>query len=379
MGIKVDGEHMDANNTEENIIHELIKKSEMDAKSIYDFKKICLDLNYFVPCTLEETKEEVEFSFCTDYLKRMDTIRQEAQLQILAVLLNASNLEKVRKKYKFKMSPENLYYDANFCVKIKIRDIYDENEIRADEFIKEYKALIGYALQKKYTYFDYLEGGLEVLKKTSDLKSVYDAETVEDIKKYLENKYIKIQNTMQQTTIIVSKKGRKSSKIYSFICTIWLIAAIGYIAFLSVETLPKDKALIAASNAFVELDYIAVIDSLELIPVEELEVHAKYMLAVSYIKAENLNMEQKNNILADTSVMGDEKILNYWIYLGRLNTVEAINIALQSSDDELLLYGYLKEKSLVESDATITGEVKIEKLNQLESKIQEITKKYEGK
>lgn len=370
---------MDTYNKEKIAVYEIIKKSEMKAKTIYEYKKICQSKEYFVPCELEESKEELKLTYCIDYMENMTNIKRETQMHILAVLINVSSLELIKEKYRFSLSPKNLYYDANYCVKIKIRDIYDESEVREDDFIKEYKSLIGYALQKKYNYDDYKDGGLEILKKNSALKDIYEAETVEDIKKCLHEKYTKVQQMMQQTKVIVSKKGRKNIKIYASICSIILIAALIGLFYLNFNVIPKERALIKAANSFIELDYISVIDSLEEISEQELEVHAKYMLSVSYVKAENLSMEQKNNILADMSVTSDVKILDYWIYLGRLNTVEAVNIALQSSNDELLLYAYLKEKSMLENDATLDGTSKIEKLSQIESKIQEITKKYEEK
>lgn len=73
---------------------------------------------------------------------------------------------------------------------------------------------------------------------------------------------------------------------------------------------------------------------------------------------------------------GDESMMNYWIHLGRLDVVEAQNIAMQQSNDELLLYAYLKEKYLVETDMLISGEEKMQRLGSLDSKIDTLSEKY---
>ena len=65
-----------------------------------------------------------------------------------------------------------------------------------------------------------------------------------------------------------------------------------------------------------------------------------------------------------------ESKLDYWIYLGRSDTEQAADIALRLSDDQLLLYAYMKEKAITEENTELTGAEKSDKLN-------EITKKQE--
>ena len=69
-------------------------------------------------------------------------------------------------------------------------------------------------------------------------------------------------------------------------------------------------------------------------------------------------------------------MMEYWIYIGRLNPLEAENIAMQRSDDELLLYAYMLEKDLTETDNQMTGEEKATKLSELEGKIKTLAEKY---
>ncbi len=76
------------------------------------------------------------------------------------------------------------------------------------------------------------------------------------------------------------------------------------------------------------------------------------------------------------TIRENEKKLDYWIYLGRMETEEAENIAMQQSDDQLLLYAYLKEKKKVETDTKLSGAEKTAALTALEEKIQPLKEKY---
>ncbi len=58
--------------------------------------------------------------------------------------------------------------------------------------------------------------------------------------------------------------------------------------------------------------------------------------------------------------------------------MEAENIAMQRSDDELLLYAYMLDKDLTQTDTVMTGEEKAAKLADLEEKIANLAKQYEA-
>ena len=126
----------------------------------------------------------------------------------------------------------------------------------------------------------------------------------------------------------------------------------------------------------VKLDNELEVDDLKQLPMNRLSYDQKYVLSVSYVNLESLSLEQKQNILDKLPVNGDEKLMEYWIYIGRLQPVEAENIAMQKSDDELLLYAYMLDKDLTEADENLNGEEKAQKLEDLESKISHLAEVY---
>ena len=92
------------------------------------------------------------------------------------------------------------------------------------------------------------------------------------------------------------------------------------------------------------------------------------------MKCENLTEEQKTNILTAVEIQGNEKILDYWISIGRLDIESSKNIAQQISDDQLLVYAYLKEKYILEADTDLSGDEKTARLKTLDDQIQALTK-----
>ena len=81
--------------------------------------------------------------------------------------------------------------------------------------------------------------------------------------------------------------------------------------------------------------------------------------------------------MTEVTLDGDEKIKEYWIYIGRLDVQKAEDIAMVKSNDELLLYAYLKEKTLLETNTDISGEEKAARLETLDRKIESLVKEYE--
>ena len=124
-------------------------------------------------------------------------------------------------------------------------------------------------------------------------------------------------------------------------------------------------------------NFVNTIDTLSSVEIDRMNTHTKYILAESYINSEYLTAEQKENILSDIAPNGNERLLDYWIYIGRTEYTEAENIAMQLSDDEMLLYAYMKEQNQIEINTTMSGEDKKAALAVLEEKIKKLSEQYQ--
>ena len=142
--------------------------------------------------------------------------------------------------------------------------------------------------------------------------------------------------------------------------------------------IPRQDKITAANDAYLQKDYIRVIDSLKDFEIGQMERAQKYILATAYIQGESVDSfstKDKEVILSKINYQSNEGIFDYWIHLGRMEVKEAENLALQMSDDQLLLYAYLQELSQIEDNQEMSGEEKSSKKQDLMKKVEELADK----
>lgn len=359
-------------NEKENITKR-IRKANMSAQDRYDWGKMIFPQEKCLQSSYEEEKEELIFSYDTEGYKPFVQIKKERREEAMINLLDCGNLIEVCRNYKVEMRPENLYYDIHNQVFVMYRDVYGKGEeFDEEEFLKQYKALTGFVLQDKYNYEDYYDGGMELLQKDKFLELIAKADTVEEIEKCLLEEYERLIAEHRETKIEIDKKKYKRKKTALAVTSILLVLALAFSGYELFWMKPYERAVIKAQRDYLKINYSGVIEDFEKTDMSRLSVYDKYILAYSYIQCENLTEEQKKNINSALSLDTNEKILDYWIALGRLEVSEAENIAQQVSDNDLLLYAYLKEKNMLETDTEISGSEKEERMEELDSKIERL-------
>ncbi len=360
----------------DNVISETIKKSSLNAKDIYDYKKLQLPKRHFIDMRIDKKEEDIIFYYDCSNLLKVSNIKKEDLLTKLRFLISVSELEELVYEYEFSLEPENLYYSKDDQIKIKTRDIkIDKGN---NHFLNQYKALIGYIWQDKYKYEDYLKGGMQLLKKEKFLENILETNSIEEIANVLNNKFKEVKLNKQENKIMVDKKKYRNNKLL-LIVTIAMLLIFGvYISYIHIKVLPLERATAKSSEAYIEQNYIEVIDTLENIKIKDMDKIQKFILASSYIRSENLSEEQRDNIFKNVSVNSNEAILDYWIHLGRNELDDSVNIAMKLSDDELLLYAYMKQLDQLERDTNIGGDEKNSKIKEIQQDMDSILEKYDN-
>lgn len=294
---------------------------------------------------------------------------------ILSVLWDVGKM--IEDNAVYTLNPEVLEFDERGNAYFNSTD--EEAKSVQCDFIAEYKALIGSMLQSKYRFVDYIEGGLSLLKKDKVLNEVYLAESVDEIRAILHKEHVdRIYDRKKN-----KKDIRKSNYVLLMVATIILFISTTLLSVYFIQDFYfKDKrtaAIVAAFEAYQSKDYIGVIDSLSFVDNSYMNSKEKCILAVSYIRSENLNDEQKENILNDLNILNIEKLYDYWIYLGRNKFADSQNIAMQLSDNELLLYSYMKEREFLLNNTNVDGQEKTDRISELENYIQGYKKEYDSK
>lgn len=360
--------------TKEDMIRKCeYRLSELNAKDGYDYHRIRNENGIFLPCEFELEKEMAVIAYNIEGKEEFAKISKESRLTKLKALIDIGNFKGYWERYVFPITPDNLYYDMYGKVFVMFRDIRNLEDYYADEyFLERYKALIGCTLSAKYSYEDYFQGGLDLLKKDKFLVKIAGAENWEDVVALLQKEEERVRVYHQEKRVEVNRSSYRFKKVMTVISFI-LTGVLGlFTAYYLLWVKPYDKGVIQAQNAYLDMNYTGVIENLQQISPKRMDNYQKYILATSYVKCESLTDEQKTNILASVEMNGNEKILDYWISIGRLDVENAENIAQQISDDQLLLYAYLKEKYVLEANVEISGEEKTAQLKILDDKIKSL-------
>ncbi|RDY32259.1 hypothetical protein CG710_004555 [Lachnotalea glycerini] len=364
---------------EQTNLIEVKKKSAFIAKNQFEYKKIIFPNAYLIDMTMEEEKEDLVFCYNIQENKSLLEIRKDDILTILAVLINMEQLQKAITEYNFTMNPDNLYYNINRQIFVKERDIYQDGRgYEEEEFLDNYKALIGFALQKKYSYEDFRKGGQKLLSKNQLQNCIREAKSIQEVKNILIKEYERVENERRDKKLLLNKSSLQRMKAAIVTLSVFFVVFTGYIGYRLIIIDPYTEAIIQSDDAYIAQDYVSCIDFMDNVKVSNMKVTQKYILANSYIRSENLTQEQKNNILANISLKEIPERLEYWIYLGRGDTDKAIDIAMQQSDDELLLYAYMKKKSYIEADTGLTGEEKTQQLKNISTLMEPLIEQYDA-
>ncbi len=354
------------------IIKKVFKRSNINAFSEYDFYKIERKNDNFLECKVERLDDEINFQFCLNNEVPYTEVRNLNLEGKYKALINIKRLYKDFLNLKISLSPINLYYDINMLPKIMIRDVLIEKEEREGEFVKQYKSLIGFVLQNKFSYEDYYQGGTKLLSKNKYTLVYENANSIDEIDKILNDEYIKIREELNKNIIEVDKNKYKKTKNINRITILLLVIVLVVAGYFGGFRLNEEITFNKANAKYILQDYISVMDILHEVRLNRMSKSIKYILSESIIKSESLTEEQKNNIMASVTLNSDERILDFWIHLGRSEMDIAIDIAKQLGNKEYLAYAYMKEKVIIENDKKLSGEEREAKLKNIEENLKNI-------
>lgn len=362
---------------ENGTIKETIRKSKLTASNEFEYKKLTRVQEGFLNCSMEEEKESLVMTYDVKNLLPWAEIRREKKELMFSALIDAGKLAQRAQMYRFTLDPENLYYDIQGRAYVKTRDVYSaEDGYLQEEFLREYKSLIGCTLIKRYKFEDYDKGGQDLLAEDKFLSGILECTDVAQILDKLHNEYFHYKKIHNERFVEVSKAKNRGNRTALGITSVLAAVGLAFLGWLFMWERPYKEAVIAANEAYLQSDYNGTVEAMREVDVERMNVFQKYILAYSCVRCESFSDSSMRNILNTISLNGDEKIMEYWIYINRLDTEKAADIAMQESSNQLLFYAYLKEKAVIENDASLSGQEKNERLSAIESKLRPLEEEF---
>jgi type VII secretion protein EssB len=326
-------------------------------------------------CTLEEAEDGVEMLFETSGLIPAVSVLNKSREDQYRFLINSAALEKLSTEYEFSISPDNLLMDINLRPQVMLRDSSNDRSIG---FLPRYRALIGSVLQKKYKYEDYLEGGEDLYRKNKLLKRLVALDSTEAIAACLTQNYHETVNSTKSGKRLVSKRNAYLCRVVIPMLTAAILVSSFFLWKSLLQDIPFKDDIIKANSDFIANNFIDVQRTLSVYGVSELSYETRHILSRSYVITEALTDDQKEHVLMGLTLRAESVVFDYWILLGRLQFVEAIDIAQRLGDDELLLFAYVKYEVVIRNDTMMGGEEKTALLGDIRGRIDSLQRAREA-
>lgn len=362
--------------TKENVLEMRMKKSMVKADCTAAYEYVTSNEKGLLSCRLEEEGEDLLFSFNTEDKHSLSELGAEELEYKYRFLENFISVQDIWQNYVLPMEEENIYFDNNFMPYFALRDIKTSDDDSELSFFEEYQYLAAGILNKKYSYTQVKESGLEILRKDKEASFVMECESLEELYTIIKGRADKLhESNREQKMRIDKKKFQIGGRIIAGVIGILMLLLI-VTGYQTLVVLPRSRAVIKASRAYTVENYVECIDYLKNIEPKQMDTYTKYILAVSYARSEALEKEELGNVLDKLSIYSNEIELEYWIAIGRSDFERAENVSKALSDDKLLIYAYMKELNYLEGNVTMDGEEKQNRMNELSNAITEIGKKY---
>ena len=357
---------------EREFIEKVFKKTDLNAKNIYQYSKLVNARFYFVSCEYKELQDEVEFKYDITKKRSIKECKDESlslKYALIAQLIEAIILNE---DYCFSIAPDNVYVDLENRITILNRDISTD---KSKNILPELRAFAAYLIQSKYTYEDYIKGGEKLLSYNNKTGFLLDISDLTEGKEIFEDLYIKELNNQKNKFICVSGSSWRFRNMALVVSLLLFLSVSVFSAYQNHKIIKPQQSALSAERFYIEKELIKVIDTLREIPIGELDKHEKYILAVSYIRSQAVDAFDsniKNKLVDRLSYEGDENLLDYWIFLGRLEVDNAIDVAIRINDNQLLLYAYIQKLDVISADKNMSGDVKAQQLEALRSNIKNL-------
>jgi type VII secretion protein EssB len=271
------------------------------------------------------------------------------------------------------LHPENimLVKESLSVVHFGLKGLLAPEKMDEGEFLRLYKALLFNIFNPKLSFETLASGSIAMNDKFS--QTLNEMANVEELTTFIDEELEKEVEKTERKLISVSK-GRYHFFTYFGIAAIVLALILGWFTFSYSANSQMQNAIITAQTDFLTNNYAQTQTDLQHYSPAQLPKSARYVLAVSSVNLSDLTMAQKQAILNNISTKSDDNSLNYWVYTGRGDFNQALNLAQNLGDDQLTLLAYTNLYETTKLNSTMNGSKKQQLLDQYNKQIQSLSK-----
>ena len=248
-------------------------------------------------------------------------------------------------------------------------------ETNTERIWLETKAVVAAAIDSSFTFEEYLKYS-EILTLKEIGKKIMSMQDSQTLLEYIAEQLDQLDIEEKNKVRLPSKKWKRTKGL-SIGLGILIIPAIIFTIIYFIHEKPKNEAYTLSHEYFLGQNYSQVVTILSPYSVKSMPYVVLYELAYASITNERLDEEQKKNVLSNITLQTDTDYLKYWIYLGRGEAEEAVDLARSMEDGELITFGLLKRREEIKADKNLSGEEMQLLLDEVDNEVEEYEKLME--
>ncbi|MQR96037.1 type VII secretion protein EssB [Fictibacillus phosphorivorans] len=275
--------------------------------------------------------------------------------------------------------PENIVFDQSLSpafLHYGVKESIPPYEAEHERVWKELKATIVFLVDGKHSFHDYLKLH-ETIELSTAAKEVLEVDDLNGLLLFIQKKLNDI-DEKDKLMLNIPQKKWKITQYASLGLLICFIPAIIYTIYSLFFLQPRQEAFVSSNEHFLGKEYSEVVEVMSDYDVEDMPNVVQYQLASSYIINESLTEEQKENIQNTVSLQSEPLYFQYWIYIGRGNAKEALDIARSLEDKDLIMFALIKYREELKSDDKLSSEEKQQKIKEVQAEIDEYLEEQEA-
>ena len=357
-----------------NKITDIVARNQIQAESEYDLQLLTRKAPHLIACNITPGADALTFQYTPKKQTALIEFLNTDIAEKYQIIEGIADLQPLLGPYTFAMSPENIYTDIRWNIAVLKRDVNKKAGMDEAEFMRMYKALAACLLLGEDIYEKCLYGGDDVLMENKKTTPLCEIETAEEMRDYFTERYKSLRAERQSKFSLIKKTELKRLKITRTAAVFLLIIIVCSGIYYGYNNVRYYRAAITGYESFLSKDYLGCISGMQPISTDRMTNVQTQILATAYVSAEPLSSEQRTSIINAISLTTPDRN-KYWIHIGRGQFDEAVDIALRLPDEELQLYAYMKQRDRAETDTSISGTEKEEKLESIQQKIDALVKK----